>query len=205
MGHDGKFFKKPMPVLGVQMKEPFAVTRVLGTPAGKSDSASWLVQYDESRHRTSASSARRCSRRPTDACRSPPSYAPGSRRGRGAGGVRCQRRGTASGWLSKVQRSPGGTRRARPGSTAPVAGRARAPPPSSARPGHGAPARKRSAPRRLDMLAREGNLVENRLHRGRAGDRRAWPFATGRKAPATLGYVEPGQWHGRTSWLLASQ
>jgi PGDYG protein len=45
MGRDGKFVKKPAPVLGVQMREPFAVTaswgRLEGTPGD------WLVQYDD--------------------------------------------------------------------------------------------------------------------------------------------------------------
>jgi PGDYG protein len=45
MGHDGKFFKKPLPVLGVQMKESFAVTASWGRLQGKS--GEWLVQYDE--------------------------------------------------------------------------------------------------------------------------------------------------------------
>jgi len=45
MGRDGKFFKKPAPVLGVQMKEPFAVTASWGRLQGKS--GEWLVQYDE--------------------------------------------------------------------------------------------------------------------------------------------------------------
>ena len=35
MGQDGKFFKKPTPVLGVQMKEPFAVTASWGRLEGK--------------------------------------------------------------------------------------------------------------------------------------------------------------------------
>jgi hypothetical protein len=62
------------------------------------------------------------------------------------------------------------------------------------------PARKAfRAAERLEMLAREGNLVENRLHRGRAGDRRACPSLRAGKAPDASGYVEPGQWHGRTS------
>jgi PGDYG protein len=45
MWHDGKFFKKPVPVLGVQMKEPFAVTASWGRLQGKS--GEWLVQYNE--------------------------------------------------------------------------------------------------------------------------------------------------------------
>ena len=45
MGRDGKFFKKPVPVLGVQMKEPFAVTASWGRLEGKP--GDWLVQYDE--------------------------------------------------------------------------------------------------------------------------------------------------------------
>ena len=45
MGQDGKFFKKPQPVLGVQMKEPFAVTASWGRLEGKP--GDWLVQYDE--------------------------------------------------------------------------------------------------------------------------------------------------------------
>ena len=45
MGQDGKFFKKPLPVLGVQMKEPFAVTASWGRLEGKP--GDWLVQYDE--------------------------------------------------------------------------------------------------------------------------------------------------------------
>jgi hypothetical protein len=45
MGQDGKFFKKPLPVLGVQMKELFAVTASWGRLEGKP--GDWLVQYDE--------------------------------------------------------------------------------------------------------------------------------------------------------------
>jgi hypothetical protein len=45
MGQDGKFFKKPAPVLGVQMKEPFAVTASWGRLEGKG--GDWLVQYDD--------------------------------------------------------------------------------------------------------------------------------------------------------------
>ena len=45
MGPDGKFFKKPLPVLGVQMKERFAVTASWGRLEGKP--GDWLVQYDE--------------------------------------------------------------------------------------------------------------------------------------------------------------
>jgi hypothetical protein len=45
MGRDGKFFKKPAPILGVQMKEPFAVTASWGRLEGKPDD--WLVQYDD--------------------------------------------------------------------------------------------------------------------------------------------------------------
>jgi PGDYG protein len=45
MGQDGKFFKKPQPILGVQMKEPFAVTASWGRLEGKP--GDWLVQYDE--------------------------------------------------------------------------------------------------------------------------------------------------------------
>jgi hypothetical protein len=45
MGRDGRFFKKPAPVLGVQMKEPFAVTAKWGRLEGKP--GDWLVQYDD--------------------------------------------------------------------------------------------------------------------------------------------------------------
>jgi len=45
MGEDGKFFKKPLPVLAVQMKEPFAVTASWGRLEGKP--GDWLVQYDD--------------------------------------------------------------------------------------------------------------------------------------------------------------
>jgi hypothetical protein len=45
MGRDGAFFKKPTPVLGVQMKEPFAVTASWGRLEGKP--GDWLVQYDD--------------------------------------------------------------------------------------------------------------------------------------------------------------
>jgi PGDYG protein len=45
MGQDGKFFKKPLPALAVQMKEPFAVTASWGRLEGKP--GDWLVQYDE--------------------------------------------------------------------------------------------------------------------------------------------------------------
>src|SRR5262245_21598492 len=45
MGQDGKFFKKPQPILGVQMKEPFTVTASWGRLEGKP--GDWLVQYDE--------------------------------------------------------------------------------------------------------------------------------------------------------------
>jgi hypothetical protein len=45
MGRDGKFFKKPLPVLAVQMKEPFAVTASWGRLEGKP--GDWLVQYDD--------------------------------------------------------------------------------------------------------------------------------------------------------------
>jgi hypothetical protein len=45
MGQDGKFFKKPLPVLGVQIHEPFSVTASWGNLEGKS--GDWLIQYDE--------------------------------------------------------------------------------------------------------------------------------------------------------------
>jgi hypothetical protein len=45
MGRDGKFFKKPAPILGVQMDEPFAVTASWGRLEG--EPGDWLVQYDE--------------------------------------------------------------------------------------------------------------------------------------------------------------
>ena len=45
MGRDGKFFKKPLPVLGVQMNEPFTVTASWGKLEGKG--GDWLIQYDE--------------------------------------------------------------------------------------------------------------------------------------------------------------
>ena len=45
MGQDGKFFKKPLPVLGVQMHEPFTVTASWGKLEGQS--GDWLIQYDE--------------------------------------------------------------------------------------------------------------------------------------------------------------
>ena len=45
MGQDGKFFKKPLPVLAVQITEPFAVTASWGRLEGKP--GDWLVQYDE--------------------------------------------------------------------------------------------------------------------------------------------------------------
>jgi hypothetical protein len=45
MGQDGKFFKKALPVLGLQMSEPFAVTASWGRLEGKP--GDWLVQYDE--------------------------------------------------------------------------------------------------------------------------------------------------------------
>jgi hypothetical protein len=45
MGQDGKFFKKALPVLGVQMHEPFSVTASWGNLEGKS--GDWLIQYDE--------------------------------------------------------------------------------------------------------------------------------------------------------------
>jgi hypothetical protein len=45
MGQDGKFFKKPLPVLGVQLHEPFTVTASWGNLEGKS--GDWLIQYDE--------------------------------------------------------------------------------------------------------------------------------------------------------------
>ncbi len=44
-GEDGKFYKRPSPILGVQMKEPFTVTASWGKLEGKS--GDWLVQYDE--------------------------------------------------------------------------------------------------------------------------------------------------------------
>ena len=44
-GRDGKFFKKALPVLVVQMTEPFTVTASWGKLEGKS--GDWLVQYDE--------------------------------------------------------------------------------------------------------------------------------------------------------------
>jgi hypothetical protein len=45
MGRDGKFFKKPVPLLGVQMTEPFTVTASWGRLEGKP--GDWLVQYDD--------------------------------------------------------------------------------------------------------------------------------------------------------------
>ena len=45
MGRDGRFFKKPVPVLGVQMQEPFAVTASWGRLEGKP--GDWIVQYDD--------------------------------------------------------------------------------------------------------------------------------------------------------------
>ena len=45
MGQDGKFFKKPLPILGVQMREPFTVTARWGKLEGQS--GDWLIQYDE--------------------------------------------------------------------------------------------------------------------------------------------------------------
>lgn len=45
MSQDGKFFKKPAPILGVEMKEPFAVTASWGRLEGKP--GDWLVQYDD--------------------------------------------------------------------------------------------------------------------------------------------------------------
>jgi hypothetical protein len=45
MGQDGKFFKKPLPVLGVQMDEFFTVTASWGKLEGQS--GDWLIQYDE--------------------------------------------------------------------------------------------------------------------------------------------------------------
>jgi hypothetical protein len=45
IGRDGKFFKKPLPVLGVQMSEPFTVMASWGKLEGKS--GDWLIQYDE--------------------------------------------------------------------------------------------------------------------------------------------------------------
>jgi len=44
-GLDGKFVKKPAPVLAVQMDEPFAVTASWGRLEGKA--GDWLVQYDD--------------------------------------------------------------------------------------------------------------------------------------------------------------
>ncbi len=44
-GVDGKFVKKPTPVLAVQMNEPFSVTASWGLLEGKA--GDWLVQYDE--------------------------------------------------------------------------------------------------------------------------------------------------------------
>jgi hypothetical protein len=45
MGRDGRFSKKPMPVLAAQINEPFAVTAAWGRLQGKP--GDWLVQYDE--------------------------------------------------------------------------------------------------------------------------------------------------------------
>ena len=45
MGQDGRFFKKALPVLGVQMSEPFTVTASWGKLEGKR--GDWLIQYDE--------------------------------------------------------------------------------------------------------------------------------------------------------------
>jgi hypothetical protein len=45
MGRDGRFVKKPLPVLGVQMQERFAVTATWGRLEGKP--GDWLVQYDD--------------------------------------------------------------------------------------------------------------------------------------------------------------
>ena len=45
MGQDSKFFKKPLPVLAVQMTEPFTVTASWGHLEGKG--GDWIVQYDE--------------------------------------------------------------------------------------------------------------------------------------------------------------
>ena len=45
MGQDGRFSKKPLPVLAVQVKEPFAVTASWGRLEGKP--GDWLVQYDD--------------------------------------------------------------------------------------------------------------------------------------------------------------
>ncbi len=44
-GQDGKFFKKPLPILGAQMQEMFAVTATWGRLEGRP--GDWLVQYDE--------------------------------------------------------------------------------------------------------------------------------------------------------------
>ena len=45
MGSDGRFFKKPVPILGIQINEPFAVTAAWGRLEGKP--GDWLVQYDD--------------------------------------------------------------------------------------------------------------------------------------------------------------
>jgi hypothetical protein len=66
MGRDGKFFKKPVPVLGVQMKERFAVTATWGCLEGKP--GDWLVQYDEGKDFALWIAA--SSNRPTSASRS---------------------------------------------------------------------------------------------------------------------------------------
>lgn len=44
-GADGKFYKRPSPILGVQMREGFVITAARGRLEGKS--GDWLVQYDE--------------------------------------------------------------------------------------------------------------------------------------------------------------
>jgi hypothetical protein len=45
VGKDGKFFKKPTPVLGLEMDAPFAVTASWGRLEGRP--GDWLVQYDD--------------------------------------------------------------------------------------------------------------------------------------------------------------
>jgi PGDYG protein len=44
-GADGTFVKKPLPVLAVQMNEPFSVTASWGKLVG--NQGDWLVQYDD--------------------------------------------------------------------------------------------------------------------------------------------------------------